>query len=435
MGAGDYSAIGLRSAYWQLDAIAGLLRKCSMQNTSISAVKSAQGMVLAAAPLRSLASASLQAAQHFSRILSASGAASGAADPAAAGLPSPGAMSWPVSLSTSGTSACFGGPLLHADVMSPTASESAATTKAILRMAHAYRRILPGSIILRAMSQLTPPTAPAAAPGHGPAAPAPKPGPKRPGFWAGLVAFFSGFGFLLVTPNVWLLAMVPVTIAIVLSGGLGYGAYRVVPGWIAGAIGPTTSTLGGVAAVAAEVTATLLAIMAALLIGFALAQPLSSPALERIVRRREESLGAPAWPPTSFVDDVLRSIQSVLVSAVFGLPLLGLLFLADLLIPGAVVVTFPLKVLVTAMLIAWDLCDYPLSLRGIPVLQRVSLIGRYLWPMLGFGVGLALLAILPCMLLLVLPAGVAGATRLVCEIERWEQHKRGGGHTPAALPL
>jgi CysZ protein len=285
------------------------------------------------------------------------------------------------------------------------------------------------------MSQHSPPIAPAAAPGPGPAATAQAPLLKRPGFWAGLVAFFSGFGFLMATPGVWLPAMVPVTIAIVLSSGLGYGAYRVVPGWIAGAIGPTTSTLGGFAAALAEVTATLLAIMAALLIGFALAQPLSSPALERIVRRREASLGAPTWPPTSILEDVLRSIQSVLVSSVFGLPLLGVLFLADLLIPGAMVVTFPLKILVTAMLIAWDLCDYPLSLRGIPVLQRVSLIGRYLWPMLGFGVGLSLLSILPCMLLLVLPAGVAGATRLVCEIERWEQHRRGGGHTPAALPL
>jgi CysZ protein len=219
--------------------------------------------------------------------------------------------------------------------------------------------------------------------------------------------------------------MVPVTIAVVLSSLLGYGAYRVVPGWIAGMIGPTTSTLGGVAAVVAEVTATVLAIMVGLLVGLALAQPLSSPALERIVRRREAGLGAPTWSPTGILDDVLRSIQSVLVSSFFGLPLLALLFVIDVLIPGAVVVTFPLKILVTAMLIAWDLCDYPLSLRGIPVMKRVSLMARYLWPMLGFGFGLALLSILPCMLLLILPAGVAGATRLVCEIERWEERPRG----------
>jgi CysZ protein len=282
------------------------------------------------------------------------------------------------------------------------------------------------------MSQLTPPITPGFVQGAPPI-----PAPARPGFWAGLAAFFSGFGFLVVTPGVWLLAMVPVAIAVGLSSVLGYSAYRVVPGWIAGAIGPTTSTLGGFAAVAAEITATLLAVVASLLIGFALAQPLSSPALERIVRRREASLGAPTWAPTSIVDDVLRSIQSVLVSSFFGLPLLGVLFLADVLIPGAVVVTFPLKILVTAMLLAWDLCDYPLSLRGVPVLQRVALMGRYLWPMLGFGVGLALLSILPCMLLLILPAGVAGATRLVCEIERWERHDRGvgGPAAPAALPF
>jgi CysZ protein len=97
-----------------------------------------------------------------------------------------------------------------------------------------------------------------------------------------------------------------------------------------------------------------------------------------------------------------------------------LLFVVDLVFAPAMVITIPLKLLVTAMLLAWDICDYPLSIRGVSIGTRVSFMKRNVKAMLGFGFALALVALVPCLLLLVLPFGVAGAARLTHSIERYE---------------
>ena len=275
------------------------------------------------------------------------------------------------------------------------------------------------------MSLAHPPSA-AAAPsiagvgGPGVGARPPSTPAEKPGFRAGIAAFFGGLGFIVRTPGVWPLAMVPVAVALVLSGALVTAAIAFVPGWIAALIG-ASSGAGRVAVGITEVLGTVLASLAGVVAGFALAQPLSGPALERIVRRHEAELGAPAWPPTSAVSDVLRSLQSVAVSFLFAAPLFALLFVLDLTIPGAAVVCVPLKVVLTAILIAWDLLDYPLSIRGVAVGKRVAFVGRNVGAMLGFSLGLALLSFLPCLLLLLLPAGGAGAARLTFELERYER--------------
>ncbi len=70
--------------------------------------------------------------------------------------------------------------------------------------------------------------------------------------------------------------------------------------------------------------------------------------------------------------------------------------------------------------------DEPLSIRGVPVRDRVAFMGRNAGAMVGFGVGLALLSLLPCLLLLAIPAGVAGATRLIATLERAEGRRLEG---------
>lgn len=262
---------------------------------------------------------------------------------------------------------------------------------------------------------------------------APPPPPKeRPGVGVGLRSLFSGFGFIVSTPDVWHLAIVPVAVALVLTLTLGWAAVALIPPWIQALFGAPSGALMGVLAVLAKVAATVLALLLGALVGFGLAQPLSGPALERIVRRVETELGAPPWPPTSALDDIVRSLQSTLVGAAFGAPLLIILFVIGLVFPPLVVVTVPLKIAVTAVLITWDLCDYPLSIRGLPIGRRVSLLARNGGAVLGFGLGLALLALVPCLLLLALPAGVAGAARLMVQIERFEQAERDALAAPRA---
>jgi len=243
----------------------------------------------------------------------------------------------------------------------------------------------------------------------------------RPGFFDGVGALFSGFGFVLKNPPVWPLAMVPVAIAGLITTLVAGGTmHAVIP-----AVGRLFGGHLGLLARVVELLIGALALVVAALVAFGIAQPLSGPALNRIVRRAEEDLGAAPRPPTGFWEDVLRALHSIAVAYGVGLPVLAVLALVTFFFPPAGVVTFPLKLVVLALLVAWDLCDYPLSAHGMPVGARISFVGRNLGAMVGFGFGLALLSLLPCALVLVLPAGVAGAARLTRRIELFEVGRRG----------
>jgi CysZ protein len=268
------------------------------------------------------------------------------------------------------------------------------------------------------------------------AAPPPQPSPlvpkAPPGVGDGLRSLFAGVSFVLSNPGVWPLAFVPIAVAVALLSGFAWATLAFIPPYIDRLLGPPESFAFALLAGLVKFAATAAALLVAALLSFGLAQPLSGPALERLVRRVESSMGAPAWPPTSFLADISRSLQSVLVGYAFGLPILAVLFVIGAILPPAVVVTFPLKLLVTAILITWDLCDYPLSIRGIRVGDRVSFLKRNVRAVLGFGLGLALLSLIPCALLVLLPSGVAGAARLVVLIERWEAARLG---VPARPPV
>lgn len=252
----------------------------------------------------------------------------------------------------------------------------------------------------------------------------PPPPLKKPGAADGFRALFSGFGFVIGRPGNWLLSFIPLAVALILLGLFCYAAFRLVPGQIDHLFAAKRGTWAGIAATALKIIATALSLLVAALAAFGLAQPLSGPALERIVRRAEAHLGVAPWPKTSLLEDILRSLQGVLVGYALALPLLALLFFIDFIFPPAAVVTFPLKLVVTALMIAWDLCDYPLSIRGLRIGHRLWLLGRHFMAVLGFGAALSLLSLLPCALLLVLPAGVAGAAHLIWKIENYEKALR-----------
>ena len=244
----------------------------------------------------------------------------------------------------------------------------------------------------------------------------------RPGLVAGAGAMLTGLGIIVKTPALWPLALVPAAIGTAIAAALSAVAIGWIPSLVAQWLGQGHATLG----VIAGVLATVIAIVFALVVGFGLAQPLSGFALEKIVHHVEATEGAPAWPQTSFFVNLKRSLVSVAVSWAFGLPVLALLMLVNVVVPPAVVVTVPLKLVVVALLVSWDLCDYPLSIRGVPIRERVAFMGRNAAAMVGFGFGLALISLLPCALFLAIPAGVAGATRLIATIERAEGRRLEG---------
>jgi CysZ protein len=118
-----------------------------------------------------------------------------------------------------------------------------------------------------------------------------------------------------------------------------------------------------------------------------------------------------------------KSLGSLLLTSAFGLPILAVLFLVNFVFPPASVVTVPLKLVTLALLVAWDLCDYPLSLRGVGLRARVRFARRHALALIGFGVCLAAVSLVPFAILLVLPAGVAGAAKLTVLLERDDESR------------
>jgi len=242
----------------------------------------------------------------------------------------------------------------------------------------------------------------------------------RLGFFAGVRALFGGVGFVVSTPSAWGWAMIPVVVATVLFGGAAVLAI-----WGGSHLALAVLGTSGAADAAAATTWTTIGVWAlrilfwaiglvvAFVVAMSLAQPLSGFALEAISRKQELALGGVSHPDQPFVAGAVRSLRVTLTSLAIGLPILGVLALITVVVPPAGIITVPLKFIVTGVLVAYDLLDYPLSLRGQSVGDRIVWIRRHFPAVLGFGVSAAALLLIPGMGLLLLPFGVAGATRMV----------------------
>jgi len=217
------------------------------------------------------------------------------------------------------------------------------------------------------------------------------------GLFTGAAAFFQGMAFVVSTPRVWLRAIVPMATLLVLFAGL------------------VTLGILGAAALTHGVLVVLLAVpvvILSLLLALALAQPLSGWALDGIVREQRQELALPrlAHPAEGAL---LSSVGAALLATAIGLPVLALLTVVGWFVPPAMFVTIPLKVLVGALMISWDLVDYPLALHGVRLADRFRWAGRNFFAVLGFGLSATIFFAVPGLGLLALPCGVAGATRLV----------------------
>lgn len=235
----------------------------------------------------------------------------------------------------------------------------------------------------------------------------------------GLAAFLGGAWFVARTPSVWPFAAVPVLTALVLTcglGGLGVSqagrVARLLLGDDANAVGSWAVTL---------VAGALLMFLAALL-ALALAQPLSGWALEAIARRQEERLTGRCPPEPSFLRSLWVGARCSLFIVVAGGLVTLVLLPITLVFPPAAVVTVPLKFLTAAWFLAWDLVDYPLGMRGFGVRARLRWVSANFASFTTFGLLWAAVLVVPGVFLLVLPLGVAGATRLAVASGRPDDH-------------
>lgn len=228
----------------------------------------------------------------------------------------------------------------------------------------------------------------------------------------GFEAFFGGIGFVIVTPRVWGYALVPVGMLLLLSCGLfglGFWGSHHLSSWLR----PDPGVWGQIGYWGLMIPLVGVSILAAVLLALSLAQPLSGYALESVSHAQEIALMGSAAPKTSFFASLVSTAKAVAVALLVGGTLLAILFLIGFFFPPAAVVTVPLKVLVCGWMLAWDFIDYPLAMRGVGLEGRFAWVGRNFGAFTLFGVLWALLVVVPGMVLVILPMGVAGATRLV----------------------
>lgn len=252
------------------------------------------------------------------------------------------------------------------------------------------------------------------------ASPAVQGAPRRValGFFAGVRALFGGLGFVVTTPSAWGWALIPVLVASALFAGAGvvavWGGSELAEHLLGDPSGGAWSTVG---TWALRVLFWAIGLVVAFIVAMSLAQPLSGFALDALSRKQEIALGGRTWPDQPFVGGALRSLRVTLTALALGLPVIAMLAAITFVFPPIGVVTVPLKFIVTGVLAAYDLLDYPLSMRGHSVRDRLAFIRRNFPAVLGFGVATAALLLVPGVGLFLLPFGVAGATRMVVEAD------------------
>jgi len=228
-----------------------------------------------------------------------------------------------------------------------------------------------------------------------------------------LDAFMGGIGFVATNPRVWGYSIVPAAMLVLLSMGfiiLGIWSAAELSSYI---FGPVCGTWSGIGKWTATILLSLVAFLLSLVLALLLAEPLSGMALERIAQAQERKLTGTAPPALPVLKSILLSARAVAIAVIPGVTVLVILFAINLIYPPAMVVTVPLKLLVCAWMLAWDFLDYPLGLRRLGVRARLRWVLRNFGAFTVFGVCWALFAIVPGVILVLLPMGVAGATRMV----------------------
>lgn len=238
-----------------------------------------------------------------------------------------------------------------------------------------------------------------------------------PGVLLGARTLLTAFGFLLKTPASWPYALVPAAVLALALAAVGWAsvefAFPAIQARLPSGSGQLSemlwSTTSGLIALAVFVLGALLAVM--------LTPPLCGPALEKIVALREQALGVPPRTPIGFWEEVWCGFRAQVFALVWLVPVLVTLWFLEFIAPPAAIVTVPLKLVVTSLALAWNLLDYPLTLRGVRMRERFLLIRRFKGACLGFGAVFAVLFWVPCgCQIILLPLGTAAATELVWQI-------------------
>lgn len=231
-------------------------------------------------------------------------------------------------------------------------------------------------------------------------------------FWLGFRTLFSGMARLARLPRSHPYALVPALVFLVLETGFVLLSVRGLSPWVRDELaGETLWRNAGAEALSwlSVAVGTLLGWFVAALV----TPPVSAPALERIVAIVEHDLRVSPRASLGLFEEFWCGLRASTLGLALFVPPAVLLSAFEFVAPVVAVVTTPLKLALGALGVSWSLIDYPLTLRGIGVRERLAFMRANAPSVLGFGSAFALTFWLPCCGILLLPVGVAAATELL----------------------
>ncbi|MET0412622.1 MAG: EI24 domain-containing protein [Polyangiaceae bacterium] len=257
----------------------------------------------------------------------------------------------------------------------------------------------------------------------------------RVGFTDGVTSLGRGFAFIAARRSTWALAAVPVLVFTLLALVLGWFAVVHIGPWLGNLVVPEAeSALGTGIKIGVRWLGSALSGYVGLLLAALLAPPLSAPALEALVRQQETALGMPPRPSHGFWRELVTGFSAQLLALGVTVPLLGVLWITALLAPALSPFVLVFKGLVVAAAVAWNLFDYPLTLRGVSASERTAIVRRYSGATFGFGLAFAALFWIPCAGIVLLPVGVVAAARLTATMVGREPTSRARAESPITPP-
>lgn len=249
---------------------------------------------------------------------------------------------------------------------------------------------------------------------------------KDAGVSLGVGSLVVAFRRLVSTPSLWPYALLPsITLGLVLTLALVFGASPLVARAVQqSGLANLDTWYGHALQFAWSAVLWLTSALAAVWLALLVTPPLCAPALERLVRSEEELVGATPRKNQSFWSELSCGVRAQFAGLLFTFVAWTLLTALNFAAPTLLVVTLPLKVASVSAALAWSLLDYPLTLRGIGIKQRLRLFLARPLTVLGFGLPFALLFWLPCASVFLLPVGAMAATRVVWSLARNDRQWR-----------
>lgn len=221
----------------------------------------------------------------------------------------------------------------------------------------------------------------------------------------GIRFFFMGFRMLARHGSLMGLSLVPIIFTIVALFLLAAGS-----AWLIGLIFDT-AMIGGVRLLV-QAAVFLIALVAGYFLYMPMARILLAPLSETLSRRThlintgQSGFGvSPGWRRAMIEGVKLISFQALII--------VGVIVVGLALPPAAAAAWFVLATFLAGL----DFLDVPLSARGIPLGRKLGMLWQNRSLVVGFGMAAHLMLIIPGLNIVLLPAGVIGATLLIDALE------------------